>query len=220
MKQYSNFLTSALFMFFISSIHGMTNNNFLKEKFLMQQPLTSDEKKELALYAFKTEKWPILNDVLNSNFDVNVLDRNGQTLLHHIIASKVYEIKQLIITLNVQNNIEEISYTDNVDDHRPYQNKLLTFVNLLLKKGARVNVQDYYGDTPLHIAHRSNNMEVVELLLGAGADETQINYNNHTPLQLLFMHNKESMIIHHDGDILEQSLLTPNLRLAASSINT
>ncbi len=46
-------------------------------------------------------------------------------------------------------------------------------VRLLLEHGAYPNIQDSYGDTPLHRAAYSGYKEVVELLIAHGAD-TQI----------------------------------------------
>ncbi len=60
----------------------------------------------------------------------------------------------------------------------------LTVANILLKYGAKVNVAQKGGWTPLHQAAAHGHTELVKLLLAHGADKQAINENHLTPLQL------------------------------------
>ncbi|SPQ23476.1 8f130bd3-c285-4eb8-adf4-5f175b419792 [Thermothielavioides terrestris] len=56
---------------------------------------------------------------------------------------------------------------------------------VLLEGGARVDVRDGYGRTPLHWAAESGNADVVRLLVEAGADLTAAGHNGSTPLEVV-----------------------------------
>lgn len=57
-------------------------------------------------------------------------------------------------------------------------------VQLLIKHGADVSVQDKNRSTPLHLAAFSGSSENVRLLLEHGADATVLNGSQRTPLHL------------------------------------
>jgi cytohesin len=57
-------------------------------------------------------------------------------------------------------------------------------VELLLARGARVDIMDQYGDTPLHSAAERGDQDVVELLLTHKVDVNTKNKRGETPLQI------------------------------------
>lgn len=54
--------------------------------------------------------------------------------------------------------------------------------SILIKAGAKVNVSDSYGQTPLHLAARESRAEIVRLLLEAGAEVDARTDKGFTPL--------------------------------------
>ena len=54
-------------------------------------------------------------------------------------------------------------------------------VKNLIENGTDVNIQDEYGQTPLHLASESSYLDVVKFLIENGAD-VNITNNNGTPL--------------------------------------
>lgn len=53
----------------------------------------------------------------------------------------------------------------------------------LIARGIPVNAKDRYGNTPLHYAARSKNVEAIRALLDAGADVDAVNDDGITPLR-------------------------------------
>ncbi len=75
--------------------------------------------------------------------------------------------------------------------HKAAINNDFDFVELLLSKGADVNIKDHASNTPLnHAAKNSNSLEIIELLLAKGADVNQRGYKGKTALFQATEYNK------------------------------
>ena len=64
---------------------------------------------------------------------------------------------------------------------------------LLLDRGAKIDVRDEYQQTPLHTAAMGNSRAVAELLLDRGADYEARNKNQLTPLHLATITNSQAV---------------------------
>ena len=64
------------------------------------------------------------------------------------------------------------------------QNKLLNFMKLLLIKGASPNIQNKFGNTPLHIAYKCNSSLMINLLLQYSANKQIKNFEGLFPWQM------------------------------------
>jgi ankyrin repeat protein len=109
----------------------------------------------------------------------------------------------------------------------------MEMVRYLLSHGARVNVANKYGDTPLMVAIiRRRGEGVVKLLLDHGADVNSRDENGYTPLMmasrlgdmdivsLLLQHRANQWIVGNDGETaysLATSLGVKNLLGTQSS---
>ena len=62
-------------------------------------------------------------------------------------------------------------------------------VKKLIELGAEVDIQNEFGDTPLHRAANYDRYEVIQLLVDSGADVNQQNTNGNVPLH--FANNKQ-----------------------------
>ncbi|XP_054943598.1 ankyrin repeat domain-containing protein 6 isoform X1 [Physeter macrocephalus] len=71
----------------------------------------------------------------------------------------------------------------------------LSVVQILLKAGCDLDVQDDAGDTALHIAAALNHKKVVKILLEAGADGTIVNNAGRTPLETARYHNNPEVAL-------------------------
>ncbi|XP_042659038.1 ankyrin repeat domain-containing protein 6 isoform X5 [Tyto alba] len=71
----------------------------------------------------------------------------------------------------------------------------LHVVQILLKAGCDLDIQDDAGDTALHVAAALNHRKVVKLLLEAGADASVVNNAGQTPLEVARQHNNPEVAL-------------------------
>ncbi len=106
--------------------------------------------------------------------NVNIVDENGKSLLHHCVEYKAIDCINLLIEnyidLNIKDNKNQTAIFDAaIKGH-------LGIIKLLIKSGSNVNVQDQYGNIPLFYAIKSNNMAIVDLL--SSCSDLTISNNN------------------------------------------
>jgi len=123
----------------------------------------------------------IVNALLSRGVDTNVKDNEGYTALSHAVEAMYPEIEDAIL------NSREFDPNVGGLKGRPV---LLAYVwrddkertQKLLAHGADVNAPDADGDTALHGAAQSGNVEIIKLLLDKGANPNTKNKLGGTPL--------------------------------------
>ena len=80
-------------------------------------------------------------------------------------------------------------------------------VDILVAAGAKVNVQDNRGNTPLMSATMNGNMECIEALSLNGGDFSIQNDDGVTPLKYVLLHIEDTFGKNIDGENLAKSLL-------------
>lgn len=108
----------------------------------------------------------------------------GQTALF-LACNNVCSTKAIQLILNNVESIVNRTSNENVSPlHVVCAQGRVEAVELLIKFGANINMQDFDGDTPLHEAAREKHSPVVSLLLHAGADISLRNSYGLTPFLL------------------------------------
>ena len=102
-------------------------------------------------------------------------------------AAKAGDIKRLKSTLRFVRNINFMDDTRATALHFAASRGYNDIAQLLLSKGASIEVVDNYNDTPLHHAVWYGHTSTVELLLSKGASIEAVNKYNYTPLHLAEM---------------------------------
>lgn len=124
-----------------------------------------------------------LAESLMKNYDINSRDSCGRTVLVWALECWAFgfKFKPKITTLVTQN----FQIYDGIDI--AYRR----VVKALLRSGANPHVPGYNGDTPLHLAAISGDVDIVEKLLEYGVDIHKSNQNGNVPLVEAVRHGRE-----------------------------
>ncbi|XP_034942443.1 putative ankyrin repeat protein RF_0381 [Chelonus insularis] len=104
-----------------------------------------------------------IQDILDSNVDIDAVNRDGETALHLAIQWNDDNIVKLILKKN-----PNIDMKNNIGDtalHKTVKRKHCHMVELLLKNGANVNLKDGSEKTVLHLAIELDELNIIPLLL-------------------------------------------------------
>jgi ankyrin repeat protein len=105
----------------------------------------------------------------------------GYVLLCDAIKCRHTEVVKVLLTFGSEVNNKSKESTE-TPLHFAAKNGDIQIVDMLLKRGARINAKNYDGHTPLHIAITHNKMEITELLVNQGAAVNATNNDGITPL--------------------------------------
>lgn len=75
--------------------------------------------------------------------------------------------------------------------HAAAMNEKIEFVKELISRGAKVNEQTNFGETPLYLAALTGNLELVQMLLAAGAEDSL-----HTPIYSEQKERARAVLLH------------------------
>lgn len=129
-------------------------------------------------FAIAEQHKEIFTALLEAGAAVNAQTGYQCTPLHVAVRTgDVYYVQKLL-----EKNATPV--LQDKDGYTPLHDAIVSvdIVRELLKAQARVNVQDKYGRSVLHMAAERGSIEVVELLLKAGADLTLVDENGDTAL--------------------------------------
>ncbi|XP_071098973.1 uncharacterized protein [Haliotis cracherodii] len=110
-------------------------------------------------------------------------DKHGKTFLHYACAMKYDSIIEQILKLNCNINLKDPDHMTALHIIcKRTDGNIQKFIALLLAHGAKVDITDRYGNTPLHYLgmttiNAEQNATHLELLLNRGADVTRADGN-------------------------------------------
>ena len=119
--------------------------------------------------------------LLSKGADPNARNMWNHTPLYYPESGERYNIMKELIAHGATVNITD------ANNHTPLyyaamHDKTGKTVELLLSKGAKVNIKNDVGSTPLHISTFTSNLKAAEILLSAGADLNAKNKKGETPI--------------------------------------
>lgn len=123
----------------------------------------------------------VVNVLLARGVDVNVKDNRGYTALAHAIEARYPEVEEALLSRPELNpNVGGLLGRPILLAYVWRDNQKAT--ERLLALGADVKLQDKDGDTALHGAAETGNVEIIRMLLDKGADINAKNNQGGTPL--------------------------------------
>ncbi|KQK18810.1 ankyrin repeat domain-containing protein EMB506, chloroplastic [Brachypodium distachyon] len=126
---------------------------------------------------------PLMDKLLDSGVDINLVDKDGFTPLHKAIIGKKEAVISHLLRKGANPHVRDRDGATPL--HYAVQVGALQTVKLLINKyTVDVNVADVDGWTPLHLAIQSRNRDIAKILLVNGADQTRRTKGGRTPLDL------------------------------------
>ena len=123
----------------------------------------------------------IVNLLLSRGVDVNVKDNRDYTALAHALEARYPEVEEALLNRpELDPNVGGLLGRPVLLAYVWRDNKKAT--ERLLALGADVKLQDKDGDTALHGAAETGNVEIMRMLLDKGADPNAKNKQGGTPL--------------------------------------
>jgi serine/threonine-protein phosphatase 6 regulatory ankyrin repeat subunit B len=134
-------------------------------------------------FASNGENLEIVEMLVNAGASIDIKNAQEFTPLHFAVLSDRNNIVRFFITQNPE-SINTAGFYGRTALHFASDWGNLEMVKMLVEAGAKIDIQDNEGNTPLHkvIIQDNTNFEVVQMLVKAGAPIDIQNNNGSTPL--------------------------------------
>ena len=127
------------------------------------------------------EDVPMIKLLVQGGFDVNIVDERGWSPLLHAVDMDNYDmVKAILINEKCDVNICDSANLRPLHIAAMHANHKIA--SQLLRRGAKVDVVQIRGWTPLILTCRADCVQTTRLLLLNGANPNHIGLNGHTPL--------------------------------------
>lgn len=127
------------------------------------------------------EDVPMIKLLVQGGFDVNIIDDRGWSPLMHAVDMDNYEmVKAILINENCDVNISDTAKLRPLHIAAMHANNKIA--SQLVRRGAKVDVVQIRGWTPLILSCRADCVQTTRLLLLNGANPNHVGLNGHTPI--------------------------------------
>jgi len=157
--------------------------------------LTNENNKNLLEQAYDKENIQVVRKILEKHPTVSMPTR-GETFMCQLLAGRKEEAKQL-----VEEGVKPLEVRDSKRRTALYVAAITGDKELaaeLIRLGLDVDLQDYRGNTPLHLACKRDHVDVIELLLQANARSNIMNDYYETPLAIAFENQSKTLKVFSD----------------------
>ena len=152
-------------------------------KYLVQQGANYDIE-DIVIYAVYSDSIEMVKYVVEElGGKLDVEDDYGNYPIHIATYINNFDIvKYLIDEKGIDVNMKTIKYETPIFDAVRYEEE--DIVEYLLNKGAKVNIENSYGITPLHLVAEVGNLHIAQLLVNRCANTKVKDEDNNTPYDI------------------------------------
>jgi len=163
---------------------------------------SKDEDERTALHwAASAARLNVVSYLLEKGANPDSTDESKSTPFMSAVAAGHEAVAKVLLDSG-KINVNSKNDTGRTPLHYACSKALVSIVELLLAKGAKVNVADNYGVTPLHRAASNSNEKtlqitcrIIEMLLQKGANLDAMDKHKQTPLQIACVENCEKIAL-------------------------
>lgn len=130
-------------------------------------------------------------DSLLRTSDINVLDKNGRTLILYATGCRKEKVFDLLMSHNPDVNIADKKGLLPITFAARFQNE--KFIDSLLAHGADINVRDSHGNTMMHLAVIRGNLKQVKQFVDDKTDVNAVNKRGSTVLEIAMREDFDSI---------------------------
>ena len=121
-----------------------------------------------AVLSLDAQKTSALNTIIKCNANLDTLDANGWTALHHAAYTGDLESSKILLSSGAQ--VDAFSNMERTALHFASMKGHVSIMKLLLDNGAALEAADEQNCTPLHLGCKKGALESVSVLLAFGAN--------------------------------------------------
>jgi len=170
-------------------VGGVQNNYAMENNLIIVNDLANDMI-NLSLHEVSRNGNAVaVQALLDNGYNVNTLDRFGDTALSEAAAHGHIDIAQMLLGAGADLNLgnETPLYIAAGNGH-------IDIIQILIDAGADLNSVNHLNQTPLYLAAYSNKPRIASLLITAGADVNLGNYEFNTPLHFATRWNNIDLV--------------------------
>lgn len=164
----------------------------------------------------------ILNNKSLLQFNIDCINKYGESLLHVAINHNNIDIIKLLLEKNINTNIYDEKFHITALMYAIIKNFDLKLIKLLITTKTNILLQDYQGNTILHYSIINNNLELTNYIIQIGKKKlfNIQNIDAVTPLHLILLNILEDKQSKFNQIKLNKILLKTNLELQDNNGNT
>ena len=121
-----------------------------------------------AVLSLDAQKTSALNTIIKCNANLDTLDANGWTALHHAAYTGDLDSSKILLSSGAQ--VDAFSNMERTALHFASMKGHVSIMKLLLDNGAALEAADEQNCTPLHLGCKKGALESVSVLLAFGAN--------------------------------------------------
>lgn len=145
--------------------------------------LVNNDKLTPLHYSIYKKNIDIIKLIIENNINLDARTNTGETALHYACNFQLYDVVKLLLEKGADPNIQDYEH-----EITPLMYCIILrnkkFIEILLKYKADINLQDYYGNSPLHYLINENDVELFDYFIKFKPNVNLYNAENKLPIHI------------------------------------